>query len=320
MIFSGISPSVKKTNEKKNKNPTENSDSDFEENTFDKYKIEKKEDKGKRLAVRKDSDVFFQSKKKAKTKDNMIVCYPQAIQQKKPKKADQETIKYRMSPRNLQKVLNNLSPQQDKRVREMGFGDFPKNFNIYYIPSTLGLFLATNFDSETRTLGMGDGRKIKFTKQLVHDMLGIPMGDIPVETLKEKNLLEPTTQRWRRKVKHIVGNDKKIGVSKLESFLSEYEKANWVFDVGFLSLFFSIIGEGNKDGTINERLIPFIGNNTDRIEKMDWCSYVLECLVRECTSFDSSSTFSGPLVLLTVSTNLNLNAVNFSLNCCKFFT
>ncbi|GKE39035.1 hypothetical protein Tco_1462440 [Tanacetum coccineum] len=111
-------------------------------------------------------------------------------------------------------------------------------------------------------------------------MLGIPMGDIKVKSLKEKNLFDPVTTKWRGMVQEIVSHDNKINISQLESFLCTLSEADWLFDIGFLSLFFSIFGQGNKDGTINERLIPYL-DETDKIHQMDWCSYVLESLVKE---------------------------------------
>ncbi|GJU77037.1 hypothetical protein Tco_1274107 [Tanacetum coccineum] len=128
-------------------------------------------------------------------------------------------------------------------------------------------------------------------------MLGIPMGDIKVKSLKEKNLFDPVTAKWRGMVQEIVSHDNKINISQLESFFCTLSEADWLFDIGFLSLFFSIFGQGNKDGTINERLISYL-DETDKIHQMDWCSYVLESLVKECSG--SSDRFSGPVLLLVL--------------------
>ncbi|GKD64242.1 hypothetical protein Tco_1306350, partial [Tanacetum coccineum] len=94
-------------------------------------------------------------------------------------------------------------------------------------------------------------------------------------------------------------NPEKIQISQLETFLCTLSEVDWLFDIGFLSLFFLIFGQGNKDGTINKRLIPYL-EKTDRIHQMDWCSYVLESLVNECTIFSASNKFSGPLLLLAL--------------------
>ncbi|GKD44692.1 hypothetical protein Tco_1269337 [Tanacetum coccineum] len=91
---------------------------------------------------------------------------------------------------------------------------------------------------------------------------------VPVKSLKEKNLFDPVTAKWRGMVQEIVSHDNRINISQLELFLCKLSKADWLFDIGFLSLFFSIFGQGNKDGTINERLIPYL-DETDKIHQMD---------------------------------------------------
>ncbi|GJT82838.1 hypothetical protein Tco_1057180 [Tanacetum coccineum] len=56
---------------------------------------------------------------------------------------------------------------------------------------------------------------------------------------------------------------------------------------------------GNKDGTVNERIIPFL-TNTDDVSQMDWCSYALESLVRGCKEYKQGKYFSGPLLLMAI--------------------
>ncbi|GKA88923.1 hypothetical protein Tco_0810735 [Tanacetum coccineum] len=87
------------------------------------------------------------------------------------------------------------------------------------------------------------------------DMLGIPMGDIKVKSLKEKNLFDPVTAKWRGMVQEIVSHDNKINISQLESFLYTLSEADWLFDIGFLSLFFSIFEELDLKGF---RLLPIV--------------------------------------------------------------
>ncbi|GJY85503.1 hypothetical protein Tco_0499529 [Tanacetum coccineum] len=265
----------KQADKKKKRKSTESeSDSDFEVGTFDKYNRVESKKKGKRPAVEKNSDsedaLCAKKKRKGNKQEyNMIVAY----------KAEAEAT--------------------DKRLKEMGFGDFEGNFDFYYVPGILALWVVKNFNPKTCTLVMEDGSMIKITRDLIHDMLGIPMGDIKVESLKEKNLFDPVTAKWRGMVQEIVSHDNKINISQLESFLCTLSDADWLFDIGFLSLFFSIFGQGNKDGTINERLIPYL-EETDKIHQMDWCSYVLDSLVKECTSFSTSDKFSGPVLLLVL--------------------
>nr|GEW94021.1 ulp1 protease family, C-terminal catalytic domain-containing protein [Tanacetum cinerariifolium] len=56
---------------------------------------------------------------------------------------------------------------------------------------------------------------------------------------------------------------------------------------------------GNKDGTVNERIIPFL-TNIDDVLQMDWCSCALESMVRGCKEYKQGKYFSGPLLLMAV--------------------
>ncbi|GJV74862.1 hypothetical protein Tco_1506446 [Tanacetum coccineum] len=232
--------------------------------TFDKYNRVESKKKGKRPVVEKnyDSEDAVCAKRKIKgnkQEDNMMVAYKAEAEAKvvevKSKTNERKTLNSRMSPRNLKRVLDSLTTTQQKRLKQMGFGEFQGKFDFYYVP---------------------------------------------VKSLKEKNLFDPVTAKWRGMVQEIVSHDNKINISQLELFLCKLSKADWLFDIGFLSLFFSIFGQGNKDGTINERLIPYL-DETDKIHQMDWCSYVLESLVKECTGFSASDRFSGLVLLLVVS-------------------
>ncbi|GKA18307.1 hypothetical protein Tco_0698144, partial [Tanacetum coccineum] len=204
-----------------------------------------------------------------------------------------------MSPRNLKKVLDNLRHVQVNRIEEIGFRNFHKNFYFHYTPSILGMWVVKSFDPTTCTLRMEDGRKIMITRELIHNILGIPMGNIKFQYLKEKNVYDEVTAKWRKIVKEIVSANNKISILKLETYLGTLSECDWEFEIGFLTLLFSIFGQGNKDGIINERIIPYLAN-TNKVFEMDWCSYVKDCMITECANFSPSSSFSGPLLLMAL--------------------
>lgn len=132
---------------------------------------------------------------KKKLKKEKVMLEEKVI--KNVKKNVPKSINTRMSPRSLQKVLESLRSAQVEELEKMGFGAFHSNFNFDSTPSELGMWIVKNFDSKTCSIKMINGRKLKITRELVRDVLGIPMGDIKVEALEEKNLLEETTTKWR---------------------------------------------------------------------------------------------------------------------------
>ncbi|GJR20031.1 hypothetical protein Tco_0968558 [Tanacetum coccineum] len=97
---------------------------------------------------------------------------------------------------------------------------------------------------------------------------------------------------------HVKKIDKKASRQEKKQNSTESEsESDSDFEVGTFDKYNRV--ERNKDGIINERLIPYL-DETDKIHQMDWCSYVLESLVKECSG--SSDRFSGPVLLLVTST------------------
>ncbi|GJZ48617.1 hypothetical protein Tco_0602449 [Tanacetum coccineum] len=193
--------------EKKRKSTESESDSDFEVGTFDKYNRVECKKKGKRPAVEKNSDsedeLCAKKKRKGNKQEyNMIVAYKAEAEatdvDAKSKKNDRKTLSSRNSPRNLKRVLESLTTTQQKHLKEMGFVDFEGNLIFIMCQEfngILALWVVKNFNPKTYTLVMEDGSMIKITRVLIHDMLGIPMGDIKVKSLKEKNLFNPVTAK-----------------------------------------------------------------------------------------------------------------------------
>ncbi|PWA79851.1 hypothetical protein CTI12_AA201070 [Artemisia annua] len=180
-------------------------------------------------------------------------------------------LQTRMSARNLKKIIERFTNAQMKALDEMGFGNFKTDFKFNSTPTSLGLWILQNFDVEKCSLTLSNNRKIKVTRELIHDILGIPMGD----------------------------KKKKIKIGKLENYLSSLSHGDWDFKIGFLVVFFSIFAHGNKDGSVNQRFLPSL-ENIDEVANFYWCSYCLECMHAELKKFKATSFFSGALLLLVL--------------------
>ena len=101
------------------------------------------------------------------------------------------------------------------------------------------------------------------------------MGNVPVKAVdgadcrnrlvvERKRQFESTTR-----YKHI----------PVEKQIYTQTDGGWMFKLNFLVLCFTTIGESNKNATVNLRFFKCIQDEND-IPGFDWCSYVLECLVR----------------------------------------
>ncbi|PWA84829.1 hypothetical protein CTI12_AA155960 [Artemisia annua] len=66
------------------------------------------------------------------------------------------------------------------------------------------------------------------------------------------------------------------------------QAGGWMFKLNFLVLYFTSIGESNKNTIVNLRFFNCTQDEND-ILGFDWCSYVLQCLVRTKKSWIRTS-------------------------------
>ena len=205
-------------------------------------------------------------------------------------------VRIRNPPGILFRVITELSDIQKKDVISMGFGEILE-FKINEIPTRLGYWLLDRFDADACILDV-NGRRVSITPELVKSMLGVPMGDIHIETRDNADYRNPLTKRWKGQF----GKDvKKFFNTHVADKILEKKQGGWMFKLNFLVLFFSTLGELNLSNTVNLRFLPCI-NNEDDIPKLDWCTYLTECLVRTKKAWKRNKHFNGPVVLLLVCT------------------
>ncbi|GKF19332.1 hypothetical protein Tco_0067970, partial [Tanacetum coccineum] len=108
-------------------------------------------------------------------------------------KYDPVKINTRMSPVYLKNVLNTCTLPQIMDLNEMGLGHFHNNFNFESTPGELGMWVVKSYDPETHTLRMSDRRRIKVSRELIHEILGVPMGENKVISLPSTTSEDITT-------------------------------------------------------------------------------------------------------------------------------
>ncbi|PWA95284.1 ulp1 protease family, C-terminal catalytic domain-containing protein [Artemisia annua] len=148
---------------------------------------------------------------------------------------------------------------------------------------------------EDRCVLTVDGKEISITRETVRDVLGIPMGNVPVESVDEADFRHPLIVEWKQQIdsttryKHI----------PVEKQIYTQQEGGWMFKLNFLVLYFTSIGEANKNATVNLRFFNCIQDEND-IPGFDWCSYVIECLVRPKRSWVRTYHYCGPVIVLLV--------------------
>ncbi|MFS7909861.1 putative phospholipase [Helianthus anomalus] len=198
----------------------------------------------------------------------------------------------RNEPNGLCCALQGLTDAQNSDIRDMGFETI-KCFNIHNIPAGLGYWLLLNYDHKTNELNIGNG-KIKITPSKVHDVLGVPMGEISVSEKPKVTKRDAIRERWKSQFVNAC-----ITVKHVTEKLRLYPRGGILFKLNFLVIFNSIMGETTKSATVNQKFLTSINSEAD-IPNMDWCSYIIACLKRTREGWSGIEPYNGPLTVLAV--------------------
>ncbi|CAI9260749.1 unnamed protein product [Lactuca saligna] len=217
-----------------------------------------------------DSDSDFESShpsKKAKKRSH---------QSKKTKKKSMVkefySMKNRCSPEALLSIILGMSKEQKEFVRSMGFGALLK-MKITDIPLKLGFYVLQKFDYERMVIDI-EGKELKVTAESVHDMLGIPIGGTKLTQLDQWPKDDTSYDEWKQQFK----KDSIIRLSAIENVIVSTTQADFNFKLNFLVLFVNTFCESTSMGRCNLFPLSYISRKTD-ISNIDWCSYVLDCLL-----------------------------------------
>ena len=206
---------------------------------------------------------------------------------------DADRVHVRVSLLSLHRLIPNLSPKQRQDVTDMGFGSV-LGFKIKDVPTKLGFWLLENFNEDTCVLDV-DGKQISITKETVRDVLGLPMGIVSVESRDETDFRHPLVVEWKRQF----GKQERYKHIPVEKQIYTQADGGWMFKLNFLVLYFTSIGESNKNATVNLRFMSCIADEND-IPLFDWCTFVRECLVRTKKTWVRTSHYCGPVIVLLV--------------------
>ncbi|PWA53169.1 hypothetical protein CTI12_AA445290 [Artemisia annua] len=169
----------------------------------------------------------------------------------------EDRIHQRISLWSLHRLLPKLSPKQKEDVKEMGFGDV-LGFRIKDVPTRLSYWLLDNFDEDRCVLNV-DGKAITITRETVRDVLGIPMGNVPVEAVDEADFRHPLVVEWKQQFESTT----RYTHIPVEKKIYTQQEGGWMFKLNFLVLYFTSIGESNKNATVNLRFFNCIQDEND---------------------------------------------------------
>ncbi|GJW13821.1 ulp1 protease family, C-terminal catalytic domain-containing protein [Tanacetum coccineum] len=233
-------------------------------------------------------------KKNVKVKEKMGKGKGKMVNKVGDNLEEMDRVLLRIPPISLFRIMTNLTEEQRKSVREMGFGGILE-YRLSEIPTRLGYWVLDKFDEDSCSL-IFSGNTIPVTREAVHEVLGIPMGIIHVDALKGTSRSNKLTKSWKSL---FGGNIGRIYHSNVEDIIQSQQEGGWMFKITFLVLLFTAMGQSNKCSTVNLKFLPCILGEEDIIH-LDWCTYMIECLVNTKRLWNRSTHYNGPLVMLLI--------------------
>lgn len=206
-------------------------------------------------------------------------------------------LRTRNPPTSMAKVMSELTTDaQIESLKEIGFNMFA-GYKLKKVPAVLAKWILVNYNPNTSILDVGDV-KMEITSQTVHDIFGLPIGGREIVELNQAKKTDEVIEEWR--VQFNVGKGGTIKPSTVaDKILENMDDVGRMFQLNFLVLFVTQMMEITTCGTVNQRFLTCLTEDTD-IKKFDWCAYLLKCLKRTRINWKGGY-YNGPSTFLTVS-------------------
>ncbi|CAH1425182.1 unnamed protein product [Lactuca virosa] len=160
------------------------------------------------------------------------------------------------------------------------------------ISGKLARFVVNSFNPSDMKIHLPNA-KIDITPELVHDLLGIPLGGKDIyntDQCEGKELMD-----WKQQY-----NFKAMRPSDVEEKIKESSDSGIIFRTNFVLLFVNTICEQNKPGTCKTTVLPHLLGKTP-MREIDWCGFITNCLKMSKTTWDETDRgnyYCGPLLVL----------------------
>ena len=223
---------------------------------------------------------------------------------------DSTDLRIRSAPLSLYDAVKHIVsvPCLRQYVRALGFEKILK-LNISLIPSNLAYKIVECYNVEEQTLVL-KGHEIKITRDLVHDILGFPKGDLRINFAKRtsyKKIKLDLQSFWKQYYdadgKLIVKTKDRSFSTNLKDFILATNEVNDVFKLNFIILLVSTMISACKGGESNMKFLESLAQHYDSINRVDWCGLVVDSLAlnkHDVKKNSRNDQYCGPITFLTV--------------------
>ncbi|KAK9070408.1 hypothetical protein SSX86_010810 [Deinandra increscens subsp. villosa] len=206
-------------------------------------------------------------------------------------------IVMRCSSGNLISVINALTDEQRKVLKDMGFKSILK-LSIHSIPTSLGFYILRNYDPSTNEIYDGEDR-ILISSELIQEVFRIPNGGKPVLHCEKPQITNPVVAEFRSQF-HLEELSNIFTIKRFSNHMIQDDKESGrIFKINFLVMLFTVIGEAMGSNKINQRFLMTITQKSS-VKKLNWCDYIIYCLKKTRRTWKGPEHYCGPLLILVV--------------------
>ncbi|CAH9053472.1 unnamed protein product [Cuscuta europaea] len=257
-------------------------------------RIGKEKDYEKDMDCGTDSDDDFVSTKEDRKVLRRCDASNIDVSRKRVMETELNVLQTRSSPRLLVRAIKAMNNAQKKAVQEIGFGGL-LNLEISQLPSKMAFWVVENFNPRNCTLRLQEGHNVHISDEDVARVFGLPMGAtqiVPQENHEPCNILK----EWRAMFKK---GGRKITPADISDAMLLCEEGDIWFVRHFVVLVVTVIFDSGANGYAH----PLIMNNLEnesKIKGLNWCRYVISCLIENKLSWEKNkkTAFNGPLLFL----------------------
>ncbi|PWA79650.1 ulp1 protease family, C-terminal catalytic domain-containing protein [Artemisia annua] len=148
------------------------------------------------------------------------------------------------------------------------------------------------------------GHEIKITRDLVHEILGFPKGDLRIHFEKRTSYkkMELNLDNFWNQYKDMMKTKDRSFSTNLKEFILATNEVNDVFKLNFIILLVTTMISSCKGGESNMKFLRSLAPHIDNFVGVDWCSLMMDSLAlkHDLSKKSASNQYCGPLTFLTL--------------------
>ena len=203
---------------------------------------------------------------------------------------------YRPHPRLFTDAINQMSDAQKEWVSQAGFGNL-LSFSMKKIPNYLAVNAVWWFDYDNCWLNLSEDRILNITEKDIHDILGLPMGDMDITLVSNEAILGEWRTQFRKK---LAGH--KITEKMVFRAITQSTEVDLQFKQNFMVLMSNLFVQCMKNSYVSQEVLGFIGDFDDAAN-YNWCKLVIQGLKRGSKQWledPENQRYTGSLMFLIV--------------------